>query len=35
MDVVCSPTTAIEMDRDKLKQYTDAEKRQYTTVKAI
>jgi hypothetical protein len=28
MDGVCSPTTATEMDRNKLKQYTDAEIRQ-------
>jgi hypothetical protein len=28
MDVVCSPKTAIEMDRSKLKYYTDAEIRQ-------
>jgi hypothetical protein len=28
MDVVCSPKTAIEMDRSKLKYYTDTEIRQ-------
>ena len=28
MDVVCSPTTAIGVDRNNLKQYTDAEIRQ-------